>query len=413
MPDINKPDWSADPAFWEEAWTNMNARLDVNSPRKPRRLLLLLLLPLLIGGGIMLWKAPSITTQTAEPASITQVEAAATVANETTGEHPVTTAEPAANSQARGEAADNMRAAPGKRKPYPNAGQHVTVKEVPANGEPNPTANEPQLRAPARRAQGIVQALESLEIQPLHYLIHPIREIVAMEGKSFIATPDRYRWTSSLGLSYFPASPSPGFFGQTTYGRKLGKWMVPLTIRAERSTRQVFTNDDLLAGLEFYPTTGFNQNAVSGTVFSDELASSGNNVLASTTLELRVGIGRYLGKNQRLLLSSGAGASYLVSGKGPAFIGDEARAGNLNVTADRLSYSGSNNSAQLSVGSSGRGISRAVDHWDLTGWLQLDYSVGRRLSLTGGWTYTATDIYTDQLLRTDRNGFTLGLGYRY
>ena len=58
MPD-NYQEWTPDEAFWNEAWTDMERRLEAAGPRRRRGLFWWWLAPAILLGGIAIWSALS------------------------------------------------------------------------------------------------------------------------------------------------------------------------------------------------------------------------------------------------------------------------------------------------------------------------------------------------------------------
>ena len=380
MPDKNTP-WTPDEAFWNEAWADMNARLEA---KRRRRFLLpwVVGILLLAGGGALvhyLWEAPAVPVQ-----AVVDRPPAAAPGNTRVASVPAMVGDSGERS-----ATPTRRWSPAEAPPPAAEDAPVAVR---ADRSPDPG-----------RGEFRVAPLASAAIEPLPLGLQFIfPEVVAAEDTSstFSTRSPRIRYAAGIGVNGYARSLLPGAYADLVASYSAGKWFVPVGLRIDYSRRESRLNQeaDILA------TADFNQvgNSITGGQFAladlSKAHSRGRSSLY--TLQLRAGVGRRVGT--RWSVAGGAAATYLLAGHTPLIY--------RTATGNTAYYAVDNEKLDRAVGqadarnagSGGAELITRLNRWGLSSWLQANYRMSPRFDLQLGLTYQASSLYRPDALRVDR-----------
>ncbi|THH41851.1 hypothetical protein [Neolewinella litorea] len=424
MPDSNSP-WTPDDAFWNEAWADMETRLD----RKRRRRLLLpllLLLTALAAGTLVLWDGPlpgvSVPSEraTAEPAAI--VRTAPTTTPIGAGEEALATTElpdggglknaetPApkplgapGRSPQNETNASGIPEGPGTRAPRPN--ETNSPLEDASRATPPPTAVEPSGQS---RTSQLVAGVPLPTMQVDYSKNLDLEPVVA--AAPIITPADPFHsFNLAAGTSVYPTAYLPGTYLQFTRLIPAGKWFVPVGLRYDytrRELRSTATDDprELIS---------VNDPTFSGSV---AYAQGGEAIreprrLKMHTLGLRSGVGRRV--SNKITLSAGLDLSYILAGSGPTYsVTDSAGVVLVSVAEERFTRSayggGANQDFAPAVGSPAPIVNPYLNRWQLSAWMRADYRLSGNLHLTLGYTPHISPLYREGAPSVSANRIELG-----
>ena len=385
MPDKPPTTWSADKAFWNEAWQDMDHRL---SQRRRRRsplplLLLALLLAGLIGAGTQVqWSshgAVPVATSTAD------------IAPESLPGVPATTAA-VAPRPAPGAADDIVY----ERRQTGGQGPGVNTKSV----APARPARPPVAERVPRNA--LVSSL--IDALPVPYLSAETKLpmlVVQPQLQEAISVKGPPRLLVSLGGSSFTRTWLPGGYGQLAYRIGMGKWQYVVALRYDYGQRKPRVDTDKL------PPVPASVNPNLNYIVGNADRYRGTELLTTHQLALRVGGQRTWGPAGRFTSSGGMGVGYLLAGNGPVY---SALPG---VGAlDQLDLREEFRLVNFQAGSQadfGPLLDASVRPVTLSGWLGVSYDLRRNWGISLGTTHYLTSTYREGRLDVDRTRIEIGL----
>ena len=381
MPDKPTPPWSADEAFWNDAWRDMDRRL---SQRRRRRtplpwILLALLLIGLIGAGTQVqWnreEAPSLARagESLDPSLATPPA--------TSGTAIVASAAPAPSTPISAKAAES-----------PTASRRATA---PPSTDFAPAPPAPEVDVPVGE-----EPLLSL----LPVLLPETLAVVTKLPQLTPVTPDfttpakPVRVVMGMGASTFTESRKVGGFVEANYLLGQGRWRFPVGLRYDYGAREVgvesYTKQELLDLFGITPNSSVldNKRGASKLLYTHELS-------------LRAGVVRELDRWGGLSVGLGGGLRYTLAGEGPVL----SRIPGVGAL-ERTAVSGYNFIQTNTAGSAYGGyLDPQLHRWGAEGWLQLRYAFGKHWGLSLGSTHYFTPTYREARLAVDRTRIELGL----
>jgi hypothetical protein len=405
MPD-KTPDWKADEAFWDNAWQDMERRLDGRRSRP-----WWLLIPLLL---LAIWAGTQVQSSSEKPSNEPQSPVPSSV--------PPPTTTPADTTNLADKIAKSTVSSQGDP---PAQLVRLPPIQTAASASFRPTdsvASSPRLH-PASAPQILptpgVSMLSRLPLLtpdfPLLSLrIRELPKVEAADTTTFISLPE---WQPNVlagtGAQIHASDRPPGAYLEAGAVVMRGKWFIPLLLRYDYGRRSVELVPEEAAQLEADLSGAF-QNQSFSRYSADESEYTGT--LRLHTLALTAGLGRQIGK--RFAVSSGAGIGYLLSGEVPGLRSVPLAGGNSAAYQFDLRGLQSTNAATVTPGLSvgnpqPRPLQTELRRWDLTGWGRLEYRFGSRWSVGVEASYHLRSIYRDDLLREGRSRVAIGLRRRW
>ncbi len=431
MPDSNS-EWTADESFWNEAWADMQDRLN----RKRRRRMILL--PWILGIGLLLGGGALVLYLSQDPISEPVASSRTEIPGETNPQAPTNPAdtaksvrilptEKAQNTEGqstevrtpvRGTSTKPAQAPPaisGSDSRWPGSNQR---KSIPSNLPASPKDLAPAPRSPknltgVRQTEEIVSDLPQAVFTLL--MDNPDLPEVKLgeEEKTFSPVDGGGPYALAAGATGYVSSFIPGGYLQFSRRFGRGKWFVPLMLRYDYARRTVSVSDTEnlaealnLAAADVDPTTADRLNR--------RLDENNSNLVKTHSLELRTGIGRQLGK--RVNLAMGGGVSYLVGGSGPII----SNLGNgnyyaLTVQNNRLDFM-SRNSANYSPASGSTQqsvLNNTINRIIVNGWLNANYQISTKFSFTLGLTHHISSFYQSDAILMESTRIEIGALRRF
>ena len=426
MPD-KKTDWTSDEAFWNDAWADMDQRLE----RKRRRRILL---PWLFGLGLFLGAGAlgvylfnTVDDTTARPAPF---------AAESSSPHPdsdvpdvaLNTKQPEdtrPDEVDRSESPVTATEAPRRRTPASRPPSMENRKSVSVNGYPPEVANDsapeknaspaprppaPPNRYAAAQVSRLPMAIFSLETVP-QLKLPPVT--LPEEAPSFTAKPVPGPYALAAGTTAYVNSFLPG--GYLQFGRNFGQgdWFVPVALRYDYSRREltVGRDEDLAEALNV--TQADIATSLSNALGS-RLGTDNNNLVKSHTLALRTGLGRRI--TARFSLAVGGEFSYIVAGNGPLIVNyGNGNYYSVRVEEERWSFSnfGSQRATQNAYYQGTTPITDELNRINANAWLNANYHIGARFALQLGLTHQITRFYQTDAFRVEPTRIELGVLRRF
>lgn len=401
MPDNSPPDWVADDTFFDEAWSDMDRRLQARNRRRRALYLLplLALLLLLLAGTLVLWPSTDDTTAASQEPPVAAA-APATIETSEAVQPGTSTEMPTVTPQADPVAATNAD--------YRRT-KNITNK---LPGRLPETAALPTDPAPARTAQtNVVDTISTLRyvIEWSAQLINP--EVALPVGTEAAVVVQPRRWEIAGGINQYTDGPRPGYFGQVTYVLPAGKWLLPLALRVDRSYRRVTAMQlsDGSYALERLLDRSGSVNYLNAGSIPREL--EGSTQLNTTAVEARIGLGRQVGK--RISVSAGAGVAYLAGGRVPSVL-------SLDVGGSRILYlqpdsfnQGSSTANFPTADARDYELTTPINRLSATSWLSVRYHAGERLTLLLSATQGLGQTYRDGLLSVSATRAEVGAGFTF
>ena len=246
MPDNTPQDWSTDREFWDQAWSDMDRRLNQRK-RKPF-LLLWWLLPLALGIAYLTLDTDEANDPTRIQASADRIAPTEEIAAE------VPTPEVADTDRRDAAPGPAMNTLTSTGSTAARVGSHAVtarIAETATVGVGSPaypsSPDASVIVAPASPPPVPLATLPYAVPVPLAYTFMPDLRPAEVMAKHIIPATDPVRWRTAGGLSYYPTADSPGYFLAQQYRTEVGRgWFVPLTLRLDRTYRQISvssTND--------------------------------------------------------------------------------------------------------------------------------------------------------------------------
>lgn len=433
MPGKPTQDWNDDGAFWNEAWTDMEQRLDGKSGRKKIAWWWALPVLLLLGGaaGALTYQAGS-----AEPATLptTLITIDDPIAGDTRPEAglPVPDAvleEMAAIRSAETEGviakAENFRtellteiepvhpevpAAPGPLR------EHELITDY--------DGMRPVAEAGKKRSNTAIAGLGRELITQVHFRSPLPEQFFVFECK--ITPPPKVNYGVSVSGNLASGMDVPGYSAGIFATLRANKRIsIPLSLRFRKDELTISDKEsnDSSQDLASTPTPGgqlFDFNFSSNESFAgrrlDRLTVSG--------IELETGISVRVSRKFRMNIL--AGGEYLLGARGvtdlalqdgvlnASYTGIAAGENEFAALEDLLTLN--NMGASFLNTSANRNLGSPRDsglyRWQFRGSLSGEYAIGNRLSLTANYSSLLTPVFTGDLLRVRPSQFGLGLKYR-
>ncbi len=446
MPGKVNQDWTDDAAFWDDAWTDMQQRLD--DDENPKGFLLwtrgAVLFILLLLGATAAWFLSGDRSEA--PASETIPESISVPAPNA----PVASSSPAATANPFTEA--KAPSAPTRTTPQatpPGPVVHVPAIDPPATKKvkavidfgnsavsisPEPNLDQPQpstdmangnsTLAPAAdqedKLDAVVSIGERARIEPVAlFALHspPITKVPVLRGlpevsvsKSKPSFPLFVEATGSLAQG----GTTPGFtLGLGTLISPKGRIRFPISLRYRRDFMQLGkrtggSNDEAIEGL---PTADMVSNAIDPLRFT--LGSQGT-ALTTSGLELFAGLQYrlmprlHLTANTQLegLLTANGVINATLNEENLEYLFNNRATANTDLTAGFGNITASNES------SSGLSDNSAINRFRLRAGLQLNYQLTDGFSAMTGITRIMTPTYSGELLRVRPTQLVVGVQYR-
>ena len=402
MPD--KEQWSADEAFWNEGWADMENRLD----RKKRRGLILplflglLLLAVVGAGALVLGNSPEV-----ESTGSATVAARETTAPTAPALSDRTTLNEVPESNRETEPAPTLQVADAETASTPNASLSSPAPAAPPV-EGSATESTPPIRSSApkpERTEGRrTGSIALLEIEDLAIDFDlPEVSLVADIDPIEPADPNPC-YTLLAGSSVYPSSYLPGAYAEVARRYDFGEWFVPVGLRYDYG-RFSFDPVEQEPVYQSVPTVGL------GSSNSGQVVDQWEQPLTAHTLSLRSGAGWSRG---RITLSGGGEVAYLLGGRGPVFsIVDSAGTVRVVVEQERFNNSYAGNAADFAnVGGQGAPPpSTNLNRLLFNAWVRTDLRVSGNFHLSLGLTRGLTPFYRDDALRVEATRLELGVLY--
>lgn len=394
MPDKPTPTWTPDDAFWDEAWTDMEQRLDRERRRKPAGWWWL---PLVLLIGLTVYRVWASDFFSASEK--VQAEENSLIVPEKTTDEPIAVFE--GNDDFTGLHPQPSTGQPGRVDVV--AGPLRTRQEtiIPTTTKPTDHDRRPSPTAPL---PVLPFTLLPIATQPA-----PILEPTTPEPPKPCCPHSDYVFGG--GINHYLGSERLGYYAATAYRRHLGKWFLTAELRFDHNRRSVpGSRDDLnlsdaeLGIAEEERTPGPNPTLDMAQTADELRQRLVESRVSSQVAALRIGAGRSIG--QKLSLSAGAGASYLFGGSGPSAIFDDtANAFRLRTTDDLI------NTGRLDANAAAGNTATVftVNRWGLNAWADLDYRLYRRWYLSLGYTRDLAPLYQDNVIPLDKNRLNAGI----
>ena len=388
MPDKNQ-DWTPDEAFWNEAWADMEKRLD-NKRRGAVWLPWLLGLALLLGGGALVQY-------------LTATEANPLVSNlDTQAPFPVAVE---SSRSARSTPEDQVVGLPDADPAEVFLSRSIRRERLvsqPVSGAPASTPqakarSTPELMAPAGYAVGPLP-FPALEGLPLSVSLPDSEIRSGLPAQPIVPVPAPVRWSVAAGSTVFPGGWLPGAFVDAGTRFRLGeKGFVPLTLRLayDRRGSRPDRDSDFREALDLNSPIAAPNNSVT---LADELGQARTGRIRTLSLELRAGYGRQI--TERLSLSGGASVAYLLWGKGPLLYVSSGSVSNYLLSSAQFDLPAFRSQSQTYSGYGYQSVT-TIHRWGANGWLQADYSFGRRFGARAGLSYAFAPLYESEALRRE------------
>ena len=439
MPDKNKQEWSADAAFWDNAWADMDQRLGPEQPRRKALIWWYWMLPLLLLAGVGGWAfwpgAEDVLEQDTPVKSssgmvdpVAKASAGARQAETGKGKAHDAPAPTATLAVAPEYPADNNSVSFSPERKQTRASNPFSASTAPFRekrtgfSSPEPVA-EPSVPRPSKtssvepdvpgkeRAQRYSAAVEPLPGRTYTLPENAYRKTARLAtGKQRVPLTVEAGWLTSSRLQ------SAGYYaGVGTEINSAGKVRFPVSLRYRRSDLLI-TSDSGRGNQDFAPAL-FDQGE---SVYDFNSLSSRGEVAGISIDQLRVrGIELSAGASfalaGRLRAEVNVGGEYLTSVRGLT---------SLTVTEDDLnlvfagadqalteSYTlgavGSDLAVQLS-----RGNRENINRVLLRGGTGLSYAITPTLSLRANVQQLLTPVYKEGPLRVQPTQFSAGVRYR-
>lgn len=449
MPGKNTQDWTDDAAFWDEAWADMEQRLEEKPSRKGLFLWArwALLLTLLLGGLV----AARVISNLDGPAPDAPVRSEAIVADQkTTTVVPEEELSPLAAEAASGAAVATPAAAPTPPQKAPSLSdiQQQTEEEshavayhtpeVPVSGKSQGTPEAIQT-APTSVAE-IALDLTPAEISPQHtvpavnttppseprlipQVIRPLPwsvEQLQLEDQPLAETTIKHSKKSlplliGAGATIAQGRQTPGYYaGIGVELSPKGRLSFPLGLRYRKDFLRLGENtgsrveNDFAAGI---PNADQNTTPVEALTLA-----SGSQATELTTSGIELTSGIHYRVSPKLSLGVNVGGEYLLTASG---VIDATREGEMlsytfnNRETANFDVNGSfTNISAFERSFSGVSSDSGINRFRLRTGLEVKYQVLPRFGVTAGATRAMTSTYRNDLLRIRPTQFHLGVQYR-
>lgn len=446
MPGKNTQDWTDDAAFWDDAWTDMELRLDQKKERRGVAFWLrwavpvLLLLAGVVGTRLMIL---SNRGTKAEPVVEFRTDGnpRLTAADQTIGEAKFETADLGPSFPEREETSGDTAAKPRSSNPSfapaPAPKTSFSLQASPAASNsaayvkpskqlalPTPQAKDEKLPAPnidlpTTPVQNIdpeisLQAVALLKVPPFDLTYDdelPSPPII--KHKSPIA------FGLEAGGTYANSSSHPGlyagFYAEIPAGKRI---RFPISLRYRQDELRIASPSEAttVQDINLDPTGGANDFTALNLSVDDRPL----NQLQIRGIELASGIsGRLAG---RLHGTFQLGGVYLFAARGltdlrledgeynASYISNSGQQDAVGFGGGTPAIAGGN--LLLRTSSEGLGNSNGLNRWLIRSHLGLEYGLRPNITLQGGVNRVHTPIFTGDLLAAKRTQFSLGLRYQ-
>ena len=409
MPDSAPPPWQPDDAFWNEAWQDMDRRLD---RRRRRRIppfwyfLPLLLLPLLY-----FWAGPPrLSTGLADASRVK------------------TTAEPEHARSGIAESADqvvlpkDVTVGSGTPLPLPSEATLPTPPTTLRDGNEGTAPLGLAVRRVATGTLAEVQQLDStlfttkltdrVSAEPSAVAVLaslPLRlldvDVPLPEATTPVKPTKRTeRFYFSLGGLSYLSLVQPGGFAELGYHVGRSRWQGLAGVRYTYAVRDLRLDATLPQQPNDRPNPALNSSFAPVYVFPQPQEPA---QLRTHQLELRTGVARRVGRWQ---LAAGVGATYLVGGRGPgAVIGTPYTPPIFTRELEELRYSDPTGAVVDAAAFDGPLISTSVRRWGATVWSGVYYRFAGRWQLMLGGTHAMYPLFYDETVTTGRTQLEVGI----
>ena len=400
MPDKHQ-DWTPDEAFWNEAWADMERRLDTRR-RRAAWLPWLLGLALLLGGGALVHyvypdpgASPVANATEPVPAPVREEPKRSPGIAASAGDTPENNAAPQAPPVL-------LRTRREVSMPAPTPAAPVSSPRVPA-------VSDGQVRSPSAASTATLP-FPAPEALPLALNFPPFAPPSRPAAAAIDPAPRRAHGTLAVGSTIFPGSWLPGAFVDAGTRFSLGeKGFVPLTLRLayDRRGSRPDADSDLREAVDLNSPIAAPTNNVS---LDERLSEARTGRVRTLSLELRAGYGRQI--TEKLSLSGGASVAYLLWGKGPLLYLSSGGTSNYLLSSAQFDLADFRNRSQTYSGY-GYESATTIHRWGGRGWLQADYRFGRRFGARAGLSYAVRPLYESEVLRAEPLRIEVGATLRF
>lgn len=443
MPDKPHQDWTDDAAFWDEAWTDMSARLDQTerkyliSWRRRMGIALVLLLSLIvylqsqmIGPVENAPESPDTPSASSQPAIIAATppaEAPAVALTEDQvpeGMDAASTDSPDNAFPSSGKIATSGKETPKssfptvvntrRRAPSPDLPAAATIvnegstKVPPTSSEQNPAVAEAaemagwEQEAGARTIPSALSPLKGPATAPLTW----ISETFPPELSAFKKNRRRSALALEAGVNTGGLPDFGGNYLGLRYAIPISRRLsFPIGLRYQHHNWRISSLEDRP---EFEQVANPSTPDMDGRSFLNDLSAAELDQVITNQVTLRAGLEYLAGKHWTF--SGGTGVHYFLSGRGPSADDDGARLVGLNFNRwgraeeDALAVTG---------GSSGSAASPPIaNSLGLSLHAGAGYRLGNRWTIFGEVSVLATPIYRGQPASVERSRLGLGIRYR-
>lgn len=433
----NDQNWADDGAFWDEAWTDMNRRLDENPPRRKRRAawwwytggvlaLLLAITPLVVAGvfngdGSPEAKPAQLKAPSPPPAAAPEKEVYADkVESDEASETP--DVEETETPFAAYSPSNGPSPRPEKPSKYRNTKTDETLATSPVSQKPEALTSTvvlpatPPVSAPIKEVttRDVPYATPALAGAELSFFPVP-----NLEELPTVTPPNGLPNALSFEAGALGTSELTGFYAGAGYRFKLSeRWSVPVSVR--------YRKEQIPVGA--FPRSGRNLDASPGAVLTDRgdsifinsdlgsiVVDLSSGVLQTEALETRVGLQYNL--TPRLRLGTGISAAYLWR----ADLSFRARTVRDNVSLENSldllqsgesSFSFSSNNDPLGAFDLAEGQLPSINPLHLRTYFDLAYDLTPRLSLTAGGSILLRQPDKNETIGVPAGRASLGISWR-
>ncbi|MTB53868.1 hypothetical protein [Lewinella sp. W8] len=432
MPDNLNQEWTDDAAFWDEAWSDMSARLDQTERKRALGwwrslgLALLLLLPLFIflqsrgQSNDTPALAPNPATETpADETIVSTAPATAPLAGEhlesapTTPEAPSTpetpirppALPPATPVRSAGETPLSTPSVttPVATATVPEAIAERAPLDAPPVAKESLDANEPEQPVPVRTVPDALPLIDAEVVESLHW--EDPRELPGVIASR--KTLRRNALEVEAGLNTGGIPDFGGEFAGLRYAIPLSdKLSLPVGLRYQHHNWRISGLDNDVS-FEQVADPG-NPDRMDAEAFLNTLSLAALDRVITNQITLRTGLEYRAGK--RFTLFGGTGIHYFLSGRGPAADDNGLRLVDLafdrgNSNQDALAFNGGSTSGE------DRAPARA-NSFGLGVYAGAGYRIGNRWTVFSEFTLLTTPIYRGQPASVERSRLGLGIRYR-
>lgn len=435
-------DWNDDEAFWNEAWADMDQRLDGKDDRKKAAWWWLLPLLLLLGGIGALLMADTATEEVPAPSVAAKASPGLIVESINAAEHTPQQAQPVAETSPDdpeenetlliGQPENEVVApsAPKRNKVSVSATGNLTIPAAPVVVTRSPE-HPPEIE-PLQQTNPVIEERPdgSVDLLAAKFITTVSRKNLLPEAALVLecqfTSPPSVNYGITAGGQLASGMNVPGYSAGVFATLRADKRIsIPVTLRYRRDEFVIGTKNDNGSNADFTaaPTMDGSPFNIDFSA-SDDFAGRRLDRLSVSGLELETGIS--VKASSKLRLNLLAGGEYLLGARGVTdlvlqdgvlsarYTGISTSISEFSALGDLLAFNNGNisqvnTSTNRSLGSPAES---GLHRWQLRGSLGAEYLLGNRLSVTANYSRMLTPVFTGEVLRIRPNQFGLGLKYR-